>query len=862
MHNSENMNQIVRNLQHRVDEQTSELRRINLQLQEEISKRQLLEERLRSSDQLLEEKIRSCEATMRATFEGMTDIILVINTRGRQLTDIDILPTNPICFYEPSTDLISQTVEQFFQDKTANTWFRKVLQALDTKQRLNFDYSLSFEEQEVWFSATISPFSENSVLWVARDISDVYDELRLRKLAEERFQLLERAIAASNNGILICDAQAPDNPIIYVNSGFERITGYTASELMNQNCRILQGSDKEQPALEQLRSAIAAGTDTQVVLRNYRKDGSLFWNEFCLTPVRDATGCLTHFIGIQTDITERKQAQIELERQNQRLQQEIQVRQRAEEEIFFLVSTTQAIAETDDFHSALSIILRSCCETIDWDFGEAWIPNQDSGLLECSLGWYVSDPSLEEFRTQSLTVKFAPNFGIPGRIWLCKQPEWIEDISIEPCEVCPRSNIAAAAGLKASFGVPILFNDQVLAILVFYKKAASPRQRHLVELINAVAAQLGSLIQRKQTEEALRITQEKYHSIVENAVEGIFQATPSGQYLSANPALARIYGYDSPEDLINSIQDISRQLYLNPNRYKEFVAAIEADNEVKEFESLVQRKDGTVIWIAENTRAVRDCAVSKRDALASKPSAKGEQQGKLLYYEGTVSDVTERKLIEEALKFEQEQTKTLLLNLLPAPIAKRLQDGENPIADKFEEVSVLFADLVGFTEFSSKKTPEELVSILNIIFSEFDKLAQRYGLEKIKTIGDAYMVVGGLPIFRPDHARSIAQMALAMQTAIANVNTQIDESFKLRIGINIGPVVAGVMGLNKFIYDLWGDTVNTASRMEGNGIPGEIQVTTATYELLKEEFLFEQRGRIPIKGKGEMTTYLLRGQKF
>src|SRR5919202_1176766 len=822
MHNSENMNQIVRNLQHRVDEQTSELRRINLQLQEEISKRQLLEERLRSSDQLLEEKIRSCEATMRATFEGMTDIILVINTRGRQLTDIDILPTNPICFYEPSTDLISQTVEQFFQDKTANTWFRKVLQALDTKQRLNFDYSLSFEEQEVWFSATISPFSENSVLWCARDIIDVYDELRLRKLAEERFQLLERAIAASNNGILICDAKAPKNQIIYVISGFEQITVYPASELMNQNCRILQGSDKEQPALEQLRSAIAAGTDTQVVLRNYRKDGSLFWNEFCLTPVRDATGCLTHFIGIQTDITERKQAQIELEQQNQRLQQEIRVRQRAEEEIFFLVSTTQAIAETDDFHSALSIILRSCCETIGWDFGEAWIPNQDSGLLECSLGWYVSDPSLEEFRTQSLTVKFAPNFGIPGRVWLCKQPEWIEDISIEPCEVCPRSNIAAAAGLKASFGVSILFYDQVLAILVFYKKAASPRQRHLVELINAVAAQLGSLIQRKQTEEALRITQEK----------------------------------------INSIQDISRQLYLNPNRYKEFVAAIEADNEVKEFESLVQRKDGTVIWIAENTRAVRDCAVSKRDALASKPSAKGEQQGKLLYYEGTVSDVTERKLIEEALKFEQEQTKTLLLNLLPAPIAKRLQDGEDPIADKFEEVSVLFADLVGFTEFSSKKTPEELVSILNIIFSEFDKLAQRYGLEKIKTIGDAYMVVGGLPIFRPDHARSIAQMALAMQTAIANVNTQIDESFKLRIGINIGPVVAGVMGLNKFIYDLWGDTVNTASRMEGNGIPGEIQVTTATYELLKEEFLFEQRGRIPIKGKGEMTTYLLRGQKF
>ncbi|HEY9649546.1 MAG TPA: adenylate/guanylate cyclase domain-containing protein, partial [Coleofasciculaceae cyanobacterium] len=203
----------------------------------------------------------------------------------------------------------------------------------------------------------------------------------------------------------------------------------------------------------------------------------------------------------------------------------------------------------------------------------------------------------------------------------------------------------------------------------------------------------------------------------------------------------------------------------------------------------------------------------------------------------------------------------LLLNILPPPITKRLQQGENPIAERFEEVSVLFADLVGFTEFSSRKTPEELVLILNAIFSQFDQLAQRYGLEKIKTIGDAYMVVGGLPTSRPDHAEAVAQMALSMQSAIAQINTQIGEAFKLRIGINSGPVVAGVIGLNKFIYDLWGDTVNTASRMEANGIPGEIQVTMATYEQLKNQFLFAKRGHIPIKGKGEMITYLLQGRR-
>jgi class 3 adenylate cyclase len=149
------------------------------------------------------------------------------------------------------------------------------------------------------------------------------------------------------------------------------------------------------------------------------------------------------------------------------------------------------------------------------------------------------------------------------------------------------------------------------------------------------------------------------------------------------------------------------------------------------------------------------------------------------------------------------------------------------------------------------------VSILNIIFSKFDQLAKTYGLEKIKTIGDSYMVVGGLPFFRPDHAQSIAQMALAMQAEMVKINYQIGEAFKLRIGINTGPVVAGVIGLHKFNYDLWGDTVNTASRMESNGIPGEIQVTATTYAKLKEQYFFQERGRVRIKGKGEMITYLL-----
>lgn len=349
-------------------------------------------------------------------------------------------------------------------------------------------------------------------------------EIRKRQQKEDELRLSNQAIAASSNGIVIADAREPDMPIIYINPAFERITGYSAQEIIGRNCRFLQGPDKNQPALNELRSALRGGRDCKVVLSNYRKDGRRFWNELSISPIYDGAGNLTHFVGIQMDITERKQAQ-------------------------------------------------------------------------------------------------------------------------------------------------------------------------------------------------------------------------------------------------------------------------------------------------------------------------------------------------EALREQQEQTEKLLLNILPGPIAERLKLEPSTIADSFEEVSVLFADLVGFTAFSAQRSAKELVEILNLIFSKFDRLAQKHGLEKIKTIGDAYMVVAGLPTPRTDHAEAIAQMALDMQQAIVNLSAEMGETFSIRIGINSGSVVAGVIGIKKFSYDLWGDTVNTASRMESQGIPGAIQVTAQTYERLRDNYLFEERGVIRVKGKGEMTTYLLTGRK-
>ena len=213
------------------------------------------------------------------------------------------------------------------------------------------------------------------------------------------------------------------------------------------------------------------------------------------------------------------------------------------------------------------------------------------------------------------------------------------------------------------------------------------------------------------------------------------------------------------------------------------------------------------------------------------------------------------------IQAEREKAEQLLLNVLPASIAERLKKGEQTIADSFASATVLFADLVDFTPISAEIPPKELVQMLNQVFSVFDELAETYGLEKIKTIGDAYMVVGGIPDGHDDHVSAVAKMALAMQDYIQNSPLAGQERLKMRIGIGTGPVVAGVVGQRKFIYDLWGDTVNVASRMESQGVPDMIQVTEATYRLLKERFCFRKRGLIPIKGKGEMKTYFLLGQR-
>ncbi len=209
----------------------------------------------------------------------------------------------------------------------------------------------------------------------------------------------------------------------------------------------------------------------------------------------------------------------------------------------------------------------------------------------------------------------------------------------------------------------------------------------------------------------------------------------------------------------------------------------------------------------------------------------------------------------------QAKSETLLLNILPREIAAILKNESRTIADHYEEASVLFADMVGFTSLSERLPPVEMVELLNEVFSFFDSLLDKYGVEKIRTIGDSYMVAAGVPRGKPDHAQALAHMALEMRDYISTYQFRNGQRVNFRIGINSGSMIAGVIGSRKFVYDVWGDAVNVASRMESHGLGGAVQVTRATYELIKDEFVCEPRGAVEVKGKGEMDVWLVRSAK-
>lgn len=282
------------------------------------------------------------------------------------------------------------------------------------------------------------------------------------------------------------------------------------------------------------------------------------------------------------------------------------------------------------FETSLEFALKEVCDTLGWNLGEVWLPNPANQQLECSTYWYSNSPQLNEFRHWTKSFVFAYGAGLPGRVWKTQRHEWDVDVSSEADHEFLRAALATKVGLKSALGIPICVDEEVIAVMVFFMLETKPEDLRLVRIISSIASQLGTLAKIKRLEESIDSSTNNYQTLFENLVEGVFQTSLDGKYIYCNASLAHIYGYDSVHQLLEDLNDIGKQLYLDPNRRQEFIELIQKQKVVYEFESQVRHKSGKVIWISETARAVY------------------QSNGKLSHFEGFVREVTAQKALRNS----------------------------------------------------------------------------------------------------------------------------------------------------------------------------------------------------------------------
>lgn len=756
----------------------------------------------------------------------------------------------------------------------------------------------------------------------------------------------------------------PDGHYLSANPALAKIYGYESvkdvlSTLTNIQHQLYVDGYRRDEFIRTLQAQDAiVGFESEI----YRKDGTCIWISENARAVRDEVGNLLYYEGTVRDITARKTAEAALQRANEELENRVIRRTAA------LTEANQRLLNEIQERQRIEAALRA---------SEAELRALFAAMTDVITVFDAEGRYLNIVATNAALL-YSPTVERVGNTVYDVLPPYQSTLFMRHIQRALNSK----QPVRLEYSLPIGPWQQIDRLSLSTENEADPDDFENTAWYTAIVSPMpdGRVIwvarditERRRADLALQRAEEKYRSIFENAAEGIFQVTPEGHYVSANPALARMYGYGNPAALIEQIETVD-ELYVNPKRCQRLREILHADGAVTKFESQIYRADGSVIWISENTRAVKDdmgnlryyegtvADITQRkhaeDALKESQrtlatllgnlagmayrrlcdegrtivfvsqgcyeltgyqpddliarlgvsfgslvhpedhdyvgeelatalaeqtpfqmvyrimTAQGTEkwvlekgiglftsEGEPIAIEGFLTDITDRKHIEEALQVEREKSEQLLLNVLPQPIAEELKQNPSAIAYRFEAATILFADIVNFTQLSSSVEPTELVDLLNQIFSTFDQLAEKHGLEKIKTIGDAYMVVGGLPNPRDDHMDAIAEMALDMQAAIAQFQRNDGRFFALRIGIDSGPVVAGVIGIKKFSYDLWGDAVNVASRMESQGVGGRIQVTSNVYEHLKHRYRFNERGEIIVKGKGLMITHWLLGRR-
>ncbi len=687
------------------------------------------------------------------------------------------------------------------------------------------------------FSETSENESDNRLVILLEDISEtIFFQQNLKQKVNESNLLLHTLATYKNYMDQVITSMADaflvtnkSGKIKKVNRAAQELFGFSEEELINQPISlIIDENFLLQRAIKQHDLYHKYFQNIELVCRTKKREKLLI--AFSCSFIQKKKDSLEDIVYIGRDITARERRQ-----QRHAVQYAI----------------TSILSESESIKQAISKSLQAICENLGWDLGQLWTANEyltTSGsrekkdkinpILRCVEMWSSRTINLREFKAIAWQTTYTLGVGFPGRIWVKRSPLWTRDI-IHSSDFS-QTQKASTTALHAAFGFPILDDSEVLGVMVFFSREVQPKDVDLLQMMASISSQIVHFMKHKQASKLLLESEERYRDLFENANDLIQSANAYGSFEYVNRAWRETLGYSEAEVTQMNVFDIIHPDFQSSCR--QMFYRVLSGEKIEQFQAAFVTKSGQKIFVEGNI----NCKLVR---------------GKPVAIRGIFRNITQRLEVEEALHHQQKQTEGLLLNILPEAIANRLKQQPGTIAEDFADVTVLFADIVGFTEIASSVSAIQLVKLLNQIFSDFDRLSEQYNLEKIKTIGDAYLVVGGLPRHRADHAQAIAKMALDMQIAIAKFNAETQQNFSIRIGIHSGSVVAGVIGIKKLTYDLWGDTVNIASRMESQGFTNKIQVSETTYQHLRDEFLFEKRGEIEVKGKGKMTTYLLIGRK-
>ncbi|MBU7581511.1 MAG: PAS domain S-box protein [Nostoc sp. TH1S01] len=519
---------------------------------------------------------------------------------------------------------------------------------------------------------------------------------------------------------------------------------------------------------------------------------------------------------------------------------DITSRQRREQRNVAQYEITRILSESQSIKQAMPEILQAICQSLEWDVGELWtiseyistdVPAEsNNAVLRCVEIWSSRLVSAREFKAVTWQTTYLPNVGLPGQIWSRRSALWIKNILDYGDSL--RSPTAVAAGLRSAFGFPILDDNKILGVMTFFSRDVQPKDADLLQMMVSVGSQIAQFMKRKQAEENLLESESRYRDICENANELIQSVNPYGRFLYVNRMWCKTLGYSATEVEQMNIFDIIHPDFKEHCR--QMFYRLMSGEQLEQVKAAFIAKNGETIFVEGNI----NCKFANGLPVATR---------------GIFRNITQRVALETALQQQQAQTEQFWQARIPALTSKTLQSPIDTTEVDLINVTVLCADIVGLNEISISGSAMQLVNLLCPIFTNFDRLCTRYGLEKVKTINEAYIVIGGLPIKRPDHTQAIAQMALDMQAAIATYNIENQQNLKICIGIHTGVVTAAAVGLI--------DTINIARVLQTQSLADTIQVSATAYEQIHDEFVLTPQHEIEIPHQKKIATYLLLGQK-